>query len=222
MKDIKQILATLSRPFKEEIRKGCRDDVVIDGLGSYIDLWLRQARALNLTPDQENILNRIGDLFKDYPTLQPKDRLKAIHSATEQIGLLQSGRAVATPQSGNSDQTPHDHPQIQNNQKKKRSSTRTKKQAEHLSLFGDRKSDLDTVTQESNRNVSVETETDEDKLSSKESSLPIGRSSFHEINDKNKVVVGPVQISDTPVSTDIDSLEYLNNSLQYVKGIGPS
>ncbi len=222
MKDIKQILATLSRPFKEEIRKGCRDDVVIDGLGAYIDLWLGQARELNLTPVQENTLNRIAELFKDYPALQPEDRLKAIHSATDQIALLQSGKSMAASQSGSSVQIPNEPSKTENNQqKKKQSSAGTKKQVEHLSLFGDRKSDLDTVTPVVDSGVSVETETVDHRLPSKESSLPIGRSSLPDIDDKNEDVVGPVQIGDTPVSTDTDSLDYLNSPLQYVTGIGP-
>ena len=222
MKDLKQTLSTLSRPFKEEIRKGCMDDVVIDGLGSYVDLWLGKARELNLTPNQENILNRIADLFKDYPTMQPPDRLKAIHAATEQIDLLQSGRNMAASQSGSSDQIPQENAQTQHNQqKKKQSNAGTKKQVEHLSLFGDRKSDSDAVTTEVDNGVSVETETVNDRLSSKESSPPIGRPSLPNMNDKSEVVVGPVQIGDIPVSTDTESLEYLNNPLQYVKGIGP-
>ncbi len=222
MKDIKQILTTISRPFKEEIRKGCRDDVVIDGLGSYIDLWLGQARALNLTPNQENTLNRIANLFKDYPTMQSPDRLKAIHAATEQLELLQSGRSLAASQSESSVQIPNAPPKIQNNQQKKKQSNKaTKKQVEHLTLFGDRKPDLDTDTPVSDNSVSVETETVDNKLPSKESSLPLGRSPLLDIDDKSEDVVGPVQIGDTPVSTNTDSLDYLNGPLQYVSGIGP-
>ena len=45
MNDFKQILSTISRPFKQEIRKGCQDDVVINGMGAYVDLWLGHAKS---------------------------------------------------------------------------------------------------------------------------------------------------------------------------------
>ena len=56
MNDYKQILSTICRPFQQEIRKGCQDDVVINGMGDYVKLWVGNARKLNLT----SILNLLN------------------------------------------------------------------------------------------------------------------------------------------------------------------
>ena len=48
MNNFTKILTTIRRPFQQELRKGCRDDVVIDGLGNYVQLWVKSGESLHI------------------------------------------------------------------------------------------------------------------------------------------------------------------------------
>ena len=66
MNNFTTILNTIRRPFQQERRKGCQDDVVVNGLGSYVQLWVKNGDALGLEGSEKEVLHDLADLFKNY------------------------------------------------------------------------------------------------------------------------------------------------------------
>ena len=97
MNEFTQILRTIHRPFQQETRNGCQDNVVINGLGSYVKLWLEKARRLPLNLSEEQTVDKLANCFEDYVRLSPTDRLKIIEDATAQIGAIVSEQSVNPP-----------------------------------------------------------------------------------------------------------------------------
>ena len=85
MNELTKILATIRRPFQQEIRSGCKDSVVINGLGAYVQLWVSNAERLTLNPTEKQMLTSLADLFSDYETLSPTKRREVVQSAIEQL-----------------------------------------------------------------------------------------------------------------------------------------
>ena len=126
MNDFKQILSTISRPFQQETRKGCQDDVVINGMGAYVELWVGHAKALELTSDEKQHINQIAALFANYSDMSPTEREKAIQNATEQIKAALSDKPI--------DETTPTTEASENGENKKSIPTPSK-QVENLPLF---------------------------------------------------------------------------------------
>ena len=191
MHNFNTILTTLRRPFQQETRKGCRDDVVVNGLGDYVRLWVKKGDDLPLTPDEKAVLRRLASLFEDYARLSPDERHAAIQDATREIDTALSMASRVQ------ESTPPVSAQKPN--------TAT---AENLPLFraANRK-----PHQSSAKNTPSSYAHEENLGEVRESSSPYE-------TEKQPV---SVPISDAPVSTDIDELAAFRNSLQYLKGIGP-
>ena len=73
MNDFTKILNTIRRPFQQELRKGCHDDVVVNGLGNYVRLWVKNGDALALEATEKEMLTRLGDLFEHYTSASPAE-----------------------------------------------------------------------------------------------------------------------------------------------------
>ncbi|MDE0297391.1 MAG: ATP-dependent DNA helicase RecG [Candidatus Poribacteria bacterium] len=99
MNEFTRILRTIRRPFQQETRNGCLDNVVINGLGNYVKLWLEKARQLSLDNSEEKTVDNLARRFANYDRLPPTDRLKIIESATAEIDALVSDRSSDSPQS---------------------------------------------------------------------------------------------------------------------------
>ncbi|MYE88227.1 hypothetical protein F4X33_04445, partial [Candidatus Poribacteria bacterium] len=97
MNELAKILATIRRPFQQEIRSGCKDSVVINGLGAYVQLWVRNAEKLTLNPTEKQMLTSLTDLFSDYEALLPTKRQEVVEAAIERIEGVESGNQKALP-----------------------------------------------------------------------------------------------------------------------------
>ena len=223
MNDFKQILSTISRPFQQEIRKGCQDDVVINGMGAYVDLWLGHAKALELNSDQKQFFNRIAALFENYSGMSATEREKSIQTATEQINLILTDKPIKeTPTDIKADtQKPH-NTDLGMNVSNKKPPAASLKQIENLPLFQNTDVFQDTAAPSTDAPISEKTTSDSLKHTRNDASqfTPDTSTSVssEKLVDQNEILV---VLGDTPVSTDVESLEFLNNPLQYVKGIGP-
>ena len=191
MHNFNTILTTLRRPFQQEIRKGCRDDVVVNGLGDYVRLWVKKGDDLSLTPDEKAVLRRLASLFEDYARLSPDARQAAIQDATREID---SALSMAS-------RVQESTPPVS----AKKPNTAT---AENLPLF--RAANRKPHPRSAKNNPSSYAH-EENRGEVRESSSPY---------ETEKQAVS-VPISDVPVSTDVDELSVFRNSLQYLKGIGP-
>ena len=191
MHNFNTILTTLRRPFQQETRKGCRDDVVVNGLGDYVRLWVKKGDDLPLTPDEKAVLRRLASLFEDYARLSPDERHAAIQDATREIdSALSLASRVQESSPPVSAKKPNTAP------------------AENLPLF---RAANRQRHQSSAKNTPSSYAHEENFGEVKESSSPY---------ETEKQAVS-VLISDIPVSTDVDELSVFRNSLQYLKGIGP-
>ncbi len=221
MSELKHILSTISRPFQQELRMGCQDNVVINGMAAYVDLWIGQARKLELTNQEKLIVNHIVDLFKSYSSISPKERKSVIENTTEQINTLLAGKEItnlpSTQNSNTQETTQKTSEQITENDKP---SSTISNQFDNLPLFQNTNIPKQTSTSE-NINSQSNSEPVINKNSPKSSILPfevIPKTQTEYVeNDED----APITLGDTPVTTDIESLEIFNNPLQYVKGIGP-
>ena len=191
------ILTTIRRPFQQETRKGCRDDVVVNGLGDYVRLWVKKGEELPLTPDEKEVLRNLAALFENYAHSSPAERQRAIQDATQQIDAALSLESRA--------------PALAPTVAKKPNSV----SAENLPLF-----------RAANRQTQS-TAKDRHSPYAHEGTLGAVREgpSPYETEKTDDIYASPqedsVPISDVPVSTDIDELAVFGNSLQYLKGIGP-
>ena len=198
MNTFNTILTTLRRPFQQEIRKGCRDDVVVNGLGDYVRLWVKKGDDLPLSPDEQAVLRRLLSLFEDYARLSPDERHAAIQDATREIDTALSG---TSPQAGSSSRVQESTPPVS----AKKPNTAS---AENLPLF-----------RAANRKPHQSATKNNPSSYAHEEHLGEVRESSSPYETEKQAVSVP--ISDVPVSTDIDELSVFRNSLQYLKGIGP-
>ena len=198
MHNFNTILTTLRRPFQQETRKGCRDDVVVNGLGDYVRLWVKKGDDLPLSPDEQAVLRRLESLFEDYARLSPNERHAAIQDATREIDAALSGMS---PQEGSSSRVQGSTPPVS---AKKPNTAST----ENLPLF-----------RAANRKPHQSAAKNNPSSYAHEENLGAVRESSSPYETEKQAVSVP--ISDIPVSTDIDELSVFRNSLQYLKGIGP-
>ena len=98
MDNFTKILTTIRRPFQQELRKGCKDDVVINGLGSYVQLWVKNGDAFVLDATQKEMLKGLANLFENYGGISPTERQRTLEEATKRIDdiLGQTPRSFST------------------------------------------------------------------------------------------------------------------------------
>ncbi|MDE0506776.1 MAG: ATP-dependent DNA helicase RecG [Candidatus Poribacteria bacterium] len=182
MNEFTRILRTIRRPFQQETRNGCLDNVVINGLGNYVKLWLEKARQLSLDDSDQQTVDKLASHFANYDRLPAADRLKIIESATAEIDAIASERSPDPPQTHAS--------------RGRRPQSREPAEATHPSPPASH-----TPT-----------------TSGKEPSVPPPEPHAPPIH--NPLPNEDVVIGDTPVETDVRTLDFLATPLHDTKGIG--
>ena len=181
MNDFTRILSTIRRPFQQETRNGCLDNVVINGLGNYVKLWLEKARQLPLDESDERTVDKLANRFANYDQLPPADRLKIIESTTVEIDAIASERSPDPPQT---------HASRGPQSREPAEATHPSPPASH------------TPT-----------------TPAKELSGP--PPTPHAPPIQNPLPNDDVVIGDTPVETDVKTLDFLETPLHEAKDIGP-
>ena len=212
MDNFTKILTTIRRPFQQELRKGCKDDVVVNGLGSYVQLWVKNGDAFVLDATQKEMLNGLANLFENYKGLSPTERQRTLEEATKRINdaLGQASRISSLEENPPT----RSEPTTQRTSGKKNG-----QQTEMLPLFQgiERPSERPPIKQEEPVEQTPDTKQKE--------SLPLFQSveasPQHLESTPTEEVEEPVPIPDTAVGTDITALDFLGEPLQYLKGIGP-
>ena len=215
MNELNKILSTIIRPFQQEIRKGCQDDVVINGLEAYVKLWVENARKLKLTSEQTQFLNDVIGLFDNYSGMSPIERKSAIEKATDLIEAAISGNLIQYASfTEDKEQLQTTTDKIDKGVDKKQTKQTSVNHNESLPLFQDM-----NVPQEREQTPDI-SPTETQRHNSEDNLFPFDTNTEtqKERNDENNP---PVLIGNTPVSTDIEALDIFNNQLQFVKGIGP-
>ena len=214
MNELTKILATIRRPFQQEIRSGCQDSVVINGLGAYVQLWVRNAERLTLSADEKQMLAALADLFSDYGTLSPTKRRDVVQTAMKQIDERTPENQKAPPtRKPTATETVDNLPLFQSlpSQSPKTSfpsMERTGEAKEQQTLFPtDPKVGRTSETVESSPSSSTV------RPDPSESEVP------H--SDSQPAPPEKVQIKEVPISTDPASLKFLETEIQYASGIGP-
>ena len=213
MNEFTKILATIRRPFQQEIRSGCQDSVVINGLGAYVQLWVANAEQLTLNPTEKQMLTSLADLFSDYETLSPTKRRDVVQTAMKQIDERTPENQKAPPtRKPTATETVNNLPLFQSlpSQSPKTSfpsMERTGEAKKQQTLFPtDPKAGRTSETVESPPSRSTV------RPDPSESEVP------H--SDSQPAPPEKVQIKDVPISTDPASLKFLETEIQYASGIG--
>ena len=201
MNNFANILTTIRRPFQQERRKGYRDDVVVNGLGNYVQLWVKNGDALGLAGTEKEVLHSLADLFKNYTNASPIERQRTLEEATKRIDT-----ALGHKQQVHSGlETSH--------------TSRKNAQTAALPLFQEQ------VNRSNSAPPKQEPITAPITQRAAKETLPLFQNAEvpptptqNTATEKPSV---PVPISDVSVSTDLSSLDFLSESLQYLKGIGP-
>ena len=183
MNEFTQILGTIRRPFQQETRNGCRDNVVINGLSNYVKLWIQKARQLSLNASEEQTVDKLANCFENYDQLSPTDRLKIIEDAAARIDAIVSDQSVNPP-----------------------INTRAVHQPRPRSLKSIEKS------------TPVQPAVHAPAPRAKDLSTSRPEPEFARV--ENKATHETVIIADTPVETDVKTLNFLKIPLQDAKGIG--
>ncbi len=214
MNEFTKILATIRRPFQQEIRSGCQDSAVINGLGAYVQLWVANAEQLTLNPTEKQMLTSLADLFSDYGTLSPTKRRDVVQTAMKQIDERTPENQKAPPtRKPTATETVDNLPLFQSlpSQSPKTSfpsMERTGEAKKQQTLFPtDPKAGRTSETVESPPSRSTV------RPDPSESEVP------H--SDSQPTPPEKVQIKDVPISTDPASLKFLEAEIQYASGIGP-
>ena len=216
MNNFTKILNTIRRPFQQELRKGCHDDVVVNGLGNYVGLWVKNGDALVLEATEKEVLNGLAHLFENYASTSPSERQNTLEEATRRIdGAVghKKQNPTNTDSVGVETSQTRQQPTVQHTSQKKNA------QMETLPLF------QETVNRSESTSPKREAARERTDQRMPKGTLPLFRSAevLHSQADSTpaeKPVVS-VPISDTPVSSDLVSLDFISEPLQYLKGIGP-
>ena len=214
MNEFTKILATIQRPFQQEIRSGCKDSVVINGLGAYVQLWVRNAEKLTLNPTEKQMLASLVNLFSDYEALSPTKRREVVESAIEQLEAMASGNQKASPPKKNAATTAVDDLPLFQSSPSQSSKIpappvgRAGKGRNQQTLFPATPEGSGTpeTVEPSPFNFTAHPD-------SPESHVP------H--TDSQSAPPEKVEIKDVPISTDPASLKFLETEIQYANGIGP-
>ena len=229
MNNFTKILTTIRRPFQQELRKGYRDDVVVDGLGNYVQLWVKNGESFTLAAAEKDVLNGLSNLFENYANASSAERQRILEEATKRIdAALGRGQRSASDIVGTSTEPS----QTRQQPKAQRASSNKSAQTDMLSLFAEVESDPESSPPKQASGHPVSTVPTERLPFFQDTNSPAQRDSNRRegvISQENRQPTAvpteepseSVRISDTPVSTDIDSLDFLTQPLQYLKGIGP-
>ena len=216
MNNFTKILTTIRRPFQQEIRKGCRDDVVVKGLGSYVQLWVKNGDAFTLDGAEKDVLKGLAKLFENYAGASSTERQRILEDATKRIdtalGHGQRNPAAAVGTSTAPSQT-------RQQPKSQRTSSKQGAQTDMLSLFADADSNPKSASpkQRVASERPVHTAPTGNLPLFQDTAVPTQQTESAPTEESAE----SVPISDTPVPTDIDLLDFLTEPLQYLKGIGP-
>ena len=210
MNEFTKILATIRRPFQQEIRSGCKDSVVINGLGAYVQLWVKNAERLPLNPTEKQLLTSLADLFSDYGVLSPTKRQEIVEAAIEQIEGVESGNQKASPtKKPAATAGTDDLPLFQSlpSQSSKPPVPPAKRKSQHT-LFpaAPKGSGAAEAIEPSPSNLTTQPDSSESQVSH---------------TDSHSAPPDKVQIKDIPISIDLASLKFLETEIQYANGIGP-
>ena len=214
MNELAKILTTIRRPFQQEIRSGCQDSVVINGLGAYVQLWVRNAERLTLSVDEQQMLAALADLFSDYGTLSPTKRREVVQAGIEQIEGMGSGNQKASPtRKPAATETVGDLPLFQSSPSQSAKPSfppmeQTGEAKEQRTLFP-----VDSKVRGTSKPV--------ESASSNFTVRPDSSESQVSHPDPQSAPPEKVQIKDVPISTDPASLKFLETEIQYASGIGP-
>ena len=210
MNELTKILATIRRPFQQEIRSGCKDSVVINGLGAYVQLWVRNAEKLTLNPTEKQMLTSLVNLFSDYEALSPAKRQEVVEAATEQIEGIESGNQKASPAKKPAVTAgAADLPLFQSSPSQPLKSPAppvARKSQQTLFPATPGGSGTPETVEPSASNFTVHPDSSESHISHLE---------------PQSALLEKVQIKDVPISTDPASLKFLETEIQYASGIGP-
>ena len=214
MNELAKILTTIRRPFQQEIRSGCQDSVVINGLGAYVQLWVRNAERLTLSVDEKQMLAALADLFSDYGTLSSTKRREVVQAAIEQIEGMGSGNQKAPPtRKPAATEMAGNLPLFQSlpNQSPKTAFPpveQTGEAKEQRTLFP-----VNSKVRGTSKTV--------ESASSSFTVRPDSSESQVSHPDPQSAPPEKVRIKDVPISTDPASLKFLETEIQYANGIGP-
>ena len=209
-----KILATIRRPFQQEIRSGCQDSVVINGLGAYVQLWVRNAQQLTLNSAEKQSLTSLANLFSDYEMFSPTKRQDIVQAAMKQIDEMTSGsQKASSTRKPAATKTLDDLPLFQSlpSQPAKMpppSVERTGGGRDQQTLFSTnpKVGETSEVVESSPSSFTV-------RPDSSESRVPPP--------DSQPTPPEKVLIKEIPPSTDPVSLKFLETEIQYASGIGP-
>ena len=213
MNEFTKILATIRRPFQQEIRSGCKDSAVINGLGAYVQLWVRNAEQLTLNPTEKQVLTSLADLFSDYEALSPTKRQEVVEAAIGQIEGIESGNQKALPTkkpvatAGVDDLPLFQSLPSQSSKTPAPPVGRAGKGKSQQTLFpaAPKGSETSETVEPSSSSFIVRPDSSADHVSPDTQSTPPEK----------------VQIKDVPISIDLASLKFLETEIQYASGIGP-
>ena len=222
MNELAKILTTIRRPFQQEIRSGCKDSVVINGLGAYVQLWVRNAEQLTLNPTEKQMLTSLAGLFSDYETLSATKRRDVVQAAMKQIDEMTSENQKASPprrpaakvdnlplfQSSPSQSSKTSTPPVERTERGKSQQT--------LLPVAPKGSGMSEAVKSSSSSSTVRPDSSETHVSHAPPLYPPASEGI-----KRSTPPERVQIKDVPISTDPASLEFLETEIQYASGIGP-
>ena len=216
MSNFAKILTTIRRPFQQERKKGCRDDVVVNGLGGYVQLWAKNGDAFTLDPTEKEVLNSLASLFENYASASPTERQRTLQEATKRIETALGSGQRNLPDIGNTRTEPAQKRQPPTT---KRTSAKKQTQAEMLPLFGKTENPSESMPIKREPVAVPTTDTRQTEHLSLFGDAAIA--SQQSEGTPTEAVAAAVPISDIPVSTDLAALDFLSEPLQYLKGIGP-
>ena len=209
MDNFTKILTTIRRPFQQELRKGCKDDVVVNGLGSYVQLWAKNGDAFVLDTTQKEVLNGLANLFENYAGASSSERQRILEEATKRIDAILGSAQYTTTDIGDAGVEPS--PKRQQPTLQRPTSSKKNTQAETLPLFeGIETSSKNAPTKREPTTHTTQT----DYLSFLQDTEAAPQQAE---NTPTEEIEESVPVSDTPVGTDITSLDFLSEPLHYLK-----
>ncbi len=238
MNNFTKILTTIRRPFQQELRKGCRDDVVIDGLGNYVQLWVKNGENFTLEAADKELLKDLSSLFENYATASSTERRHTLKDAAKRIdAALGHGQRSASDIVG----TGVEPAQTRQQSGPQRTSSKKSAQTDMLPLFAEVENTPESSPPKQEQALERPVSTvPTERLPLFQGTAPPSQRGGHQssaVSSQQEGIISPenqpstvapaeepsesIPISDTPVSTDIDLLDFLTQPLQYLKGIGP-
>ena len=216
MNNFAKILTTIRRPFRQELRKGCKDDVVVNGLGSYVQLWAKNGDAFTQEATEKEVLNGLASLFENYASASSTERRRTLEEATKRIDAA-LGQEQRNP--ANTDATTIEPAQTRQQPTTQRPRPKKNTQTEMLPLFGE--TETRPETGRTKREPIAAPLTPQKQTEPPSLFGNVDTISQQTEDPPAEEATASVPISNISVSTDLASLDFLSESPQYIKGIGP-